>query len=126
MLNIPQFILKKSFISNWSNGLNTTLNLFIFSKYLFLIIKFYKIYIGISEETFLVINYNLFIYKRAINKRTNQGKINLLKVINKTLNKIRVKTTWLKKKKGTNCGIFYIYSYYIFFYIFRLLLIIIK
>ena len=65
-----------------------------------IIIKILKYSIYIQE-----INYNLFINIRVINKRTNLGKIYLLNVKTKTVNIIKVKSAWLKKKKGINWGI---------------------
>ena len=49
--------------------------------------------------------YNKLINIRLKNKRTNLGKIylDIIYIIN--ISNINVKVTWLRKKKGTNCGI---------------------
>ena len=52
-----------------------------------------------------IFDYNLFINKRVINKRTNLGKIYLLNVKTKIINKIKVKSAVFTKKNGINCGI---------------------
>jgi hypothetical protein len=53
-----------------------------------------------------------YFYKKLINirlknKRTNLGKIylDIIYIIN--ISNINVKNTWLRKKKGTNCGIWF-------------------
>lgn len=53
----------------------------------------------------LIYFYKSFIDLRDIYNLTIQGKIYLLNTKNNILKKSIVKTTWLKKKKGTNCGI---------------------
>ena len=49
--------------------------------------------------------YKLLINKRVVNKRNILGNIYLKKTQNKKTKIAKVKTTWLKKKNGTNCGI---------------------
>jgi len=79
----------------------------------------YLIYQNIKLITYLyLLNYNLFINIRVINKRTNLGKIYLLNVKTKKANKIKVKIAWFTKKNGINCGIVY-YIYGIFSYIYH-------
>ncbi len=53
-----------------------------------------------------------------MNKRTNFGKIYLLNVNIKKVNKIKVKNAWFTKKKGINWGIIW-YVYRIFSYIYH-------
>ena len=54
---------------------------------------------------FINSNYNLLIKTRVKNKRVNLGSIYFEKTYIITISKTNVKTTWLIKKKGTNCGI---------------------
>jgi hypothetical protein len=51
--------------------------------------------------------YSLFMNIRVINKRTNLGKIYLLNIKTKKVNKTKVKNAWFTKKNGINCGILY-------------------
>jgi hypothetical protein len=78
----------------------------------------YLIYQNIKLIIYLYsLNYNLFINIRVINKRTNLGKIYLLNVKTKKINKIKVKSAWFTKKNGINCGIvYYIYGIYSYIY----------
>ena len=62
-------------------------------------------FIKIKILKYIKINYNLFINIRVINRRTNLGKIYLLNVKTKIVNKIKVKNAWFTKKNGINCGI---------------------
>ena len=43
--------------------------------------------------------------KRVLNKRTNLGKIYLLKTYIITTKNKKLNITWLTKKSGTSCGI---------------------
>jgi hypothetical protein len=66
-----------------------------------MIYYYYKFNITLTIFNF----YNKLINVRLKNKRTNLGKIylDIIYIIN--ISNINVNITWLKKKKGTNCGI---------------------
>ena len=57
---------------------------------------------------YLIENYNLLINIREKNKRTNLGKRYLLNIYVKKINNIKAKIIWFTKKKGINCGIYWI------------------
>lgn len=70
------------------------------------ICSLFRFYIEYYNKNFY---YNILICRRVFNKRTNLGNIYFenIYIIN-TSNK-KLKVTWFTKKKGTNCGILYIY-----------------
>lgn len=60
-----------------------------------------------SKRIGMILVYNLLIKIRDMNKRTNLGNIYFENVYIRIISNIKAKTTSLKKKKGTNCGIYF-------------------
>lgn len=53
---------------------------------------------------------------RVANKRTNLGKTYLLNMNTSTTNIANENTTWFIKKKGTNCGMLYLFTFMVYNY----------
>ena len=68
--------------------------------------------------------YRLFINTRVLNKRTKPGSIYFENINSINIRNMKAKVTWFIKKKGTNCGIWYLIinnkarHYYIYIYIY--------